>query len=161
MTWSRLVWWLALAIACGDSKPDEPARRHPDFRASYSGAVDSKLPDGRELIVSAGVELADDRRRAIESALGAALAKAMPCMEGIIGTAPTEIELDGAGNVVKARVTRELLGGTPIAECIETALRSMRIGAIAGTPIRISYPVRNMPSAEQMREAAEIVKQSL
>jgi hypothetical protein len=60
--------------------------------------------------------------------------------------------------VTKAKVTQGLLSDTPIAACIESAFAKIQLGAVQGAPIRISYPVRNMPSDQQMREAAEIIK---
>jgi hypothetical protein len=123
---SGLLIALVLAAGCRDSTKDgEPVVRPPNYRASYAGSLDPEFPHGRELTISAGVELTDAKRRAIEAALGGALANAFPCLEGVFGTAPTEIEIDGAGTVVKAVVTSELLGGTKIAECIETGLRTM------------------------------------
>jgi hypothetical protein len=149
---------LAAAAGCRGSTDDRPVVRDPDFRASYSGSLDRELPHGADLRISASVELADERRQALEAALRRALAGALPCMEGVFGTAPTQIELDATGNVVKAEVTSELLSGTPIADCIEAALRTMQVGPVEGAPITISYPVRNLPSSEQMKEAAELLQ---
>jgi hypothetical protein len=54
-----------------------------------------------------------------------------------------------------------LLDGTPIAECVEKAFGKMQIGAMKRTSIRISYPVRNVPSAEQLRDTARVLHKAL
>lgn len=155
---------LVLLLACGCRDRDsttEPGPRDPNFRASVSGSLDPTLPDGRELTITARAELADPLRRSIEAALGTAMKTARPCMEGIYGTVFAEIELDGTGNVTKSVVKSPLLEGSPIAKCIEAELAKMKLGKLEGAPIEIRYPIRNMPSSEQMKEAAEIVKQAL
>ncbi len=148
---------LVLLVACG-SRDDRPVTRDPNFRASVSGSLDPKFPFGNELSISAGDDVTDPLRRSVETAMTGALKEAATCMEGIYGTAPIEVELDATGKVTKAKITSELLRDTPIATCIEKALAKMQIGAVKGAPIRISYPVRNMPSEQQIRDAAEIFK---
>ncbi len=135
--------------------------RDPSFRASHTGSLDSKFPFGNELSISAGDDITEALRRSVETAMRPALTEAMTCMQGIYGTAPVEVELDASGKVTKAKIARGLLEGTPIAECIEKAFGKMQIGAVQGAPIRISYPVRNMPSTEQVRDTAELLKKAL
>lgn len=151
------IAFVLLLVACG-SPDDKPATRDPNFRAAVTGSLDPKLPFGNELTISAATDVTDPLRRSIETAMLVAIADAAKCMEGIYGTAPFEVELDASGKVVKAKVSSGLLEGTPIATCIEAAFGKMQIGKVSGAPIQISYPVRNLPSAQQLQDAAQLLK---
>jgi len=156
-----MIAMTVLASACGrqqDGQQDNPARS-TGYGLSHAGSLDPNLPDGRDLTISAAVSITDGLLKRVEVELGVAARKARACMEGIYGTAWTDLELDRTGQVTRAAVRKEgLLAGTPIGACIEDALKTMQIGVVEGAPIRIGYPVRNTPSAEQIKEAAEIVK---
>ncbi|MBA2542754.1 MAG: hypothetical protein H0V17_24125 [Deltaproteobacteria bacterium] len=151
-------WVCVFAISCGD---EQSATRSPDFRASHTGSLDPKLPSGSELTISLGTDITEALRRTVETELRAALAKAATCMEGIYGTSPLELEIDAAGKVTKAKAMLGPLSDSPITACIETAFTAMKIGAVQGAPLRISYPVRNMPSDQQVREASDLIKRGL
>ncbi|HEU0032118.1 MAG TPA: hypothetical protein VFQ53_15900 [Kofleriaceae bacterium] len=155
-------WILLVTIAsCARTEEAPPsAERAPEFRASYGGSL-TKLADGGELVITARDELRDPTRQALEIELDRAMARARPCMEGIYGTVFAHLELDANGRVTKSHVESPLLEGTPIARCIEDALRTMTAGKLAGAPIEIRYPVRNMPSAQQVQEAAAMIQKSL
>jgi hypothetical protein len=150
---------VGLAACGGGPEPEQAPREAP---RSVSGSLDPELPYGSELSISASAPVTDALRGRIEAQLRTALAQAMPCMDGIYGTAWVDVELDAKGGVTTAALRREgLLAGTPIATCIETALKTMKIGAVDGAPVHLGYPVRNMPSAAQIKEAGEIVKQAM
>jgi hypothetical protein len=156
------VWpcLLFAILACGEPR-EQPVTRDPDFHSSLRGSLDPKFPYGSELSISNRTQVTETLRRTIESAMRDALARAMTCMDGVYGSAPMELEIDATGKVTKAKVTQGLLSDTPIAACIEAAFGKMQIGAVQGAPIQIFYPVRNMPSDQQMREAAELLKRGL
>lgn len=156
----RLLALAMLLAACGHDDPKAVAR-DPNFRASFTGSVDPKLPDGHELSISAGVDITDDLRRSVESALTTAMKTARPCMDGIYGTVFAEATFDATGKVTRAHVASPLLEGSPIAKCIETELGKMQIGRVDGAPIELRYPVRNMPSAEQMKDVASGLQKAL
>jgi len=158
----KAMLMIAMTVAVGacrqHDRQDEPARS-TGHGLSYAGSLDPNLPDGRDLTISAGVSITDGLVKRVETELGVAARSARTCMEGIYGTAWTDIELDRTGKVTRAAVRKEgLLAGTPIGACIEDALKTMQIGVVEGAPIRIGYPVRNTPSAKQIKEAAEILK---
>jgi hypothetical protein len=157
--YARMRWLLVLLVACGPARDDVPVTRDPNFRASHTGSLDPTFPFGNELTLSLGDDVTEPLRKSVETAMRGALGEAAKCMEGIYGTAPLEVELDASGKVTKAKITKGLIQDTPIAACIEKAFSTMQIGAVTkGAPVRISYPVRNMPSADQIRDAAEMLK---
>jgi hypothetical protein len=148
-----------LLVACGRSGEDKPAPRDPSFRASHTGSLDPKLPDGSELTISAAVDITDGLRAAVETALAPVMIRARSCKDTIAGTVFAEIELDAKGVVTRATVrSSPLLEGTPIAKCIETELAKMNIGPVQGAPIRINVPVTNNPLPEQ--PATDLVKRA-
>jgi hypothetical protein len=149
---------LVFLIGCGDRT--DVAVVAPTAPLTVGGALDSKLPDGNELSISSAAGVREPLRRSVEAALAKAMAKARPCMEGIYGSVFAEIELGLTGAVTRARIQSPLLEDTPIAKCMESELQTMTIGKVEAA-VSVRYPVRNMPSAEQIREAAGIVKGAL
>jgi hypothetical protein len=149
-----------LLVSCG-SRDDGPHTWQPGEPAYVTGTLDPKIPFGNELSIQANHEITDDLRRALETGMRSALVDAAACMQGIYGTAPFEMVFDATGKVTKSKVTSGLLQDTPIAACIETAFAKLQLGPVKGSPLVVHYPVRNMPNAEQLRGAAEIIKGSL
>jgi hypothetical protein len=146
-------------VACGGGRDEPP----PSPRAGpigVGGALDPSIPNGNELYVHSDGGVTEPLRRAVETALVHALKTARPCMEGIYGTVFAEIDFDAAGRPTRAHIRSPLLEGSPIAKCMEKELATMSIGKADG-PVRVTYPVRNVPSAEQVKEAADIVKRAL
>jgi hypothetical protein len=152
---------LSLVFLIGCDRPDDPtAAAAPMAPTSVGGALDPTLPDGNELSISSQAGVREPLRRAVETALVKAMAKARPCMDGIYGSVFAEVELGRTGTVTRAHIASPLLEDSPIAKCMEAELATMTVGKVEA-PVSVRYPVRNMPSDEQLREAAGIVKQAL
>lgn len=151
--------WLPVVLVAACGPPDEvPRTVDPSVRSAVTGSLDPALPFGNELTIAMTGAVSEQVRRAIEAGIRKIQPEVAACMEGIFGTAPLEATIDVRGKVT-AKVTTGLLRDTPIAACIERAWGKLAIGAVKGAPIEIRYPVRNMPSAEQMREAAGLLRQ--
>lgn len=138
-----------LMLLCSCGQPEE-VRRAPDFRATYQGSLDATLPFGNELTITAGTDITEPLQRAVERELERVLPDALACMEGIYGTAWTETTFDASGAVTTTNTA--LLG-----DCIDPVLRTMSLGPVEGAPVVVRYPVRNMPSAQQLEEAARLL----
>ena len=151
-------WFAVLVLAACEGRPDAPPPGPP---TAVAGSLDPKLPYGGELTISAGAGITDDVRHRIETALTAALEPALACMDGIYGTVFAELTLDASGEPARAHVASPLLEGTPIAACIERELAKMQVGKLDGAPVEVRYPVRNMPSQQQMQQAADVIQHAM
>lgn len=122
--------------------------------ASGAGPGRSYVP---ELSLTASEALPPARIDEVVAALAPRLGKSSSCMGGIYGTAFVEVAFAPSGETTSARFASknqlpvdQLLKDT----CVLSELRAAKIGP---GPVEIvaSFPVRNMPSHDQMKKAAD------
>jgi hypothetical protein len=142
------------------------ARKH-DPRADTPRALSTAAASGStapppyvpELSLSASEALPPARIDQVVAALAPRLEKASACMGGIYGTAFVEVAFAPSGETTSARFASK--NQLPVDQLLKDTcvLSELRAAKIAPGPVEIvaSFPVRNMPSHDQMKKAADAV----
>jgi hypothetical protein len=136
-------------------------RALPTSTASSSASGASSAGSGRsyvpELSLTASEALPPTRIDEVVAALAPRLEKSAACMGGIYGTAFVEVAFAPSGETTSARFASK--NQLPVDQLLKDTcvLSELRAAKIAPGPVEIvaSFPVRNMPSHDQMKKAAD------
>ncbi|MGB8332386.1 MAG: GYF domain-containing protein [Polyangiales bacterium] len=110
----------------GGSSPSKPK----DTSTTSSGSSDSSLPDAPQR---------DDVKTALQGVSGAVQA----CRQGAGGTATVDVTFSGkTGRASGAKVTSGPFQGTPVAACIESAVKRARVPRFKQSSFKVTFPYR-------------------
>ncbi len=138
-----------------DPRADTP-RAHTTS-AAVASASSARAPYVPELSLSAREALPPARIDEVVAALAPRLDKSATCMGGIYGTAFVEVAFAPSGETTSARFASK--NQLPVDQLLKDTcvLSELRTAKIAPGPVEIvaSFPVRNMPSHDQMKKTAD------
>jgi outer membrane biosynthesis protein TonB len=131
-----------------DTKPVEKPVVLPKEEVKKGGSGDDGEPSFDALLKEAGVT---DQKKAkpklekkslsggdIKSGMGSVAGKAAKCYAGTQGTASVKLTVAPSGQVEKVKVTG-VFAGTPVAACVESAVKSASFPAWDGGPQSFGY----------------------
>jgi hypothetical protein len=99
-------------------------------------------------------------RHDVAFSIGAVLKEAKACMEGIGATAFVSWQVNPDGSASDVRYDPPPNGldvGVVIGPCLLEVVKKTRVAPYDGQPVRVRYPFRNLPTAEQMRDVAKML----
>ena len=107
--------------------------REPSFDALLKEAGVSDKKDAKVALEKKSLSGGD-----IKTGMGSVAGKATKCYAGTQGTAAVKLTVAPSGQVQKVSVTG-VFAGTPVAACVESAVKSASFPAWDGGPQTISY----------------------